>query len=395
MPASAFCHKFLRESLASTHQYRRNALTDMTISLTRGASLNLTSIGRSLAGDARVKHKIKRVDRLMGNAALHREVPALSRDIICWLIRDMKECVIAVDWSAWPTQSFSLLRASLLADGRAIPLLSLIAEGDKLGNPDLQNRFLDDLAGCMGDRKVTLVTDAGFRREWFNRVQSHGWHFIGRLRGNGVLKLAGTEEWVTPGQLKAGTTPRCAGAARLTRYKKSPAYGFVHVHKRAPKNRHGKKSRDRFFYTREEANQSRLAREPWVLFTSDAELKPRTVMKLYSRRMQIEQNFRDEKSERYGMGLRSSFSRSVERMSVLNLLSTLCSILLWLMGYALERKGEHRFYQANTVQHRRVLSYLTLARNAIRHNPAGISQLDIETVRAELSASYRNIVYVY
>ncbi|WP_255433330.1 transposase, partial [Pantoea sp. B9002] len=76
-------------------------------------------------------------------------------------------------------------------------------------------------------------------------------------------------------------------------------------------NRHGKKSRGRFFYTREEANQSRLAREPWVLFTSDAELKPRTVMKLYSRRMQIEQNFRDEKSERYGMGLRSSYSRSV------------------------------------------------------------------------------------
>lgn len=50
MPASAFCHKFLRESLASTHQYRRYALTDMTISLTRGASLNLTSIGRSRAG---------------------------------------------------------------------------------------------------------------------------------------------------------------------------------------------------------------------------------------------------------------------------------------------------------------------------------------------------------
>lgn len=367
----------------------------MTISLTHGASLNLTSIGRSLAGKARVKHKIKRVDRLMGNQALHREIPSLSRDIIRWLIRDMKECVIAIDWSAWPTQSFSLLRASLLADGRSIPLLSLIAEGDKLGNPALQHDFLDELAECMADRKVTIITDAGFRREWFNRVQSHGWHFIGRLRGNGVLKLTGTDEWLTPGQLKAGTTPRCAGAARLTRYKESPAYGYVHVHRRAAKHRHGKKSRGRFHYTREEKNQSRLGREPWVLFTRDAELKPRTVMKLYSRRMQIEQNFRDEKSERYGMGLRSSFSRSVERMSVLNLLSTLCSIVLWLMGYELERKGEHRFCQANTVEHRRVLSYLTLARNALVHNPARVSELDIETARDGLSRSYRNIVYVY
>lgn len=31
-------------------------------------------------------------------------------------------------------------------------------------------------------------------------------------------------------------------------------------------------------------------------------------MKLYGRRMQIEQNFRDEKNERFGFGLRASHS---------------------------------------------------------------------------------------
>lgn len=40
------------------------------------------------------------------------------------------------------------------------------------------------------------------------------------------------------------------------------------------------------------------------IFSSTDECKPREVMKLYSRRMQIEQNFRDEKSERFGFGLR-------------------------------------------------------------------------------------------
>lgn len=34
MPALLFCHKFLRESLASTNQYHRTALSDMAISLT-------------------------------------------------------------------------------------------------------------------------------------------------------------------------------------------------------------------------------------------------------------------------------------------------------------------------------------------------------------------------
>ncbi len=45
------------------------------------------------------------------------------------------------------------------------------------------------------------------------------------------------------------------------------------------------------------------AMEPWLIFTSMDDFKPRQVMKIYSRRMQIEQNFRDEKSERFGFGL--------------------------------------------------------------------------------------------
>ncbi|GBO50462.1 hypothetical protein MFFDBJGM_03491 [Pectobacterium versatile] len=45
MPASQVCHKFFSQSLNSLHQYRKNALLDMTVALTRGASLSLTSIG--------------------------------------------------------------------------------------------------------------------------------------------------------------------------------------------------------------------------------------------------------------------------------------------------------------------------------------------------------------
>lgn len=41
-------------------------------------------------------------------------------------------------------------------------------------------------------------------------------------------------------------------------------------------------------------------------------------MKLYSRRMQIEQNFRDGKSERFGFGLRTSYSRSAGKVLVLS-----------------------------------------------------------------------------
>lgn len=56
-------------------------------------------------------------------------------------------------------------------------------------------------------------------------------------------------------------------------------------------------------------------------------------MTLYSCRMKIEQDFRDEKSERYGFGLRSSYSRSAGRMLVLSLLATLVTVVMWLPGY--------------------------------------------------------------
>ncbi|KOC85019.1 transposase, partial [Winslowiella iniecta] len=74
------------------------------------------------------------------------------------------------------------------------------------------------------------------------------------------------------------------------------------------------------------------AKEPWLIFSSTAEFKPREVMKLYGRRMQIEQNFRDEKSERFGFGLRASHSRSAGRILVLSLLVTLSTAVLWLLG---------------------------------------------------------------
>jgi len=68
-------------------------------------------------------------------------------------------------------------------------------------------------------------------------------------------------------------------------------------------------------------------------------------MKLYSRRMQTEHYSRNEKSERYGMGLRTSYSRSAGR-----LLATLSTIVLWLLGYHAENTGLHLRYQANSIK---------------------------------------------
>ncbi|MBN3166144.1 transposase, partial [Pectobacterium brasiliense] len=51
------------------------------------------------------------------------------------------------------------------------------------------------------------------------------------------------------------------------------------------------------------ATDAQQPKSPGLFSAAPDEFKPREVMRIYSRRMQIEQNFRDEKSERFGFGL--------------------------------------------------------------------------------------------
>jgi len=122
---------------------------------------------------------------------------------------------------------------------------------------------------------------------------------------------------------------------------------FIFIRRRRRSVKTG--ARGRPFSPKTEKEQQASGREPWLIFTSTDQFKPREIMKLYSRRMQIEQNFRDEKSERFGFGLRSSYSRSAGRMLVLSLLATLATAVMWLLGYHAENKGLHLRYQANSL----------------------------------------------
>ncbi len=125
------------------------------------------------------------------------------------------------------------------------------------------------------------------------------------------------------------------------------------------------------------------------------DFKPRQVMKLYSRRMQIEQNFSDEKSERFGFGLRASYSQGAGRLSVLSLLATLSSIVLWLIGFHAENKGIHLNYQANSIKSRRVISHLTLAKNVLRHSPLILFEIVLNQTLKYLAKIYQNMVLIY
>ena len=110
-----------------------------------------------------------------------------------------------------------------------------------------------------------------------------------------------------------------------------------------------------------------LAKEPWLLATSDKQLTSQQIVGLYAKRMQIEQNFRDDKSQQSGFSWRFSRTSGVKRMSMLCLIACLATTALWLIGHEAERRQWHHQFQANTIKTRRVLSFLTLAKQVIKH----------------------------
>ncbi len=99
MPAYRVCQNFFREALAPFHKYRQNAPIDATVALINGASLTLISTGRYIPGAAQVKNI--RVDRLLGNESLHRDITLMFKNIITMLTSQLSLCFIAVDWSGY------------------------------------------------------------------------------------------------------------------------------------------------------------------------------------------------------------------------------------------------------------------------------------------------------
>jgi transposase len=113
----------------------------------------------------------------------------------------------------------------------------------------------------------------------------------------------------------------------------------------------------------------RSAKEGWLLASSlsgENFIKIKRVIKLYKRRMQIEEGIRDLKSSRYGFGLELANTKKMKRIEVLLLIAMLASFIAWLVGFIGEKNKLHYEYQANSTKTRRVLSFFYLGCRLLR-----------------------------
>ena len=107
--------------------------------------------------------------------------------------------------------------------------------------------------------------------------------------------------------------------------------------------------------------------------------------------MQIEENFRDSKSQNYGMGLKENRSKSVTRIELLLLIGTLTHYIVYAIGMAAHQKGVHSQFQANTVKKYQVLSYVFLGFQIWKSGKFVPEYFDFESL-FKLLAQYTEVI---
>ncbi|SRR6266545_485982 len=361
----------LRRACPQIHLKRLAALLACVVAAVRGQRITLTELGRALPSPARVKHSIKRVDRLLGNVQLNAERFDIYQALARWLIADARRPIIVVDWSDLSAdRRWQLLRAALPLGGRTLTVYEEVHPLRHFGNPRVHRAFLRKLKALLPQNATPiLVTDAGFRAPWFKAVSRLGWHWIGRVRNRDYVRAQHNPTWSGCKSLytRASARPQALGPHELVR--SNPVCCNLYLVKRRKKHRVNKSVFGKRVRSNQSLKQARAQREPWLLAASPslAALHATEIVNFYAQRMQIEEAFRDLKCDRYGLGFELNLSRARERIATLLLIASLALFVLWQVGSAAIGHGLHMRYQSNTRKTRPVLSVINLACLMLRH----------------------------
>jgi hypothetical protein len=185
------------------------------VAVVLGAALSLSAIALGVRSATGYRHRIKSVDRLLGNTALHAMRASLYAALARRWLTGVRQLLLVIDWSdLTPDQSWHWLRASVAVEGRSVTLYEEVHPQRRLGNAEVQQQFLAHLAellpaGC----EPIVMTDAGFRATWFKAVAARGWAFVGRVRGRELVR-SDTGVWIRATSLYAQATEQARNLGR-------------------------------------------------------------------------------------------------------------------------------------------------------------------------------------
>jgi hypothetical protein len=360
---------FLHNLLAPvTHKSRCNVLTEIVNGIIRSKQLQLSAVGRSLDSPISERSGIRKVDRFLANKFWQTESKMIYGVFVKLLIGSKTRPLIIVDWTKLPNCKQYAIRAALAAEGRALTLYEEVHPKEEENSPVVHKYFLRKLKSMLpkGCNPI-IVTDAGFKNPWFKEVQKLKWDYVGRIRGEGHCKSEDDADFFPHKELhqKATEEPQYLGEKILT--KKNSLNTHFYAVKYKNKGRKNLTKKGNSSKHKDSLSYSKSYREPWLLVSSlHGHGAAKKVVKIYYKRMTIEEAFRDMKSSRYGLGMDKNKTIKIERLTTWLLLNMITCFLAWFVGREAEKAKLHYQFQANSTKNRRVLSFFYLGCQIIK-----------------------------
>lgn len=314
------------------HAKRVLSLANATLGTMRAAALGVTAIGNGLAQAKGLEphSAVKQVDRLLSNAGV--SPWELFGSWVTYVMGQRTEAVVALDWTDFDDDDHTSICLNLLTKhGRATPLvwLTVPKSGLKGNRSDCEDMLLRRLQEVLPAQvtKVTVLADRGFGDVGLYALLAEmKWDFVIRFRGciavrreDGEMRKA--EAWLQPqGRALKLKNARVTGSKYLL-----PAVVVV---------------------------KQQGMKDAWHLASSLGEASATYIIKLYGRRFTIEENFRDTKDWRFGMGLVHVRIKDTDRRDRMLLVSAMAVVLLTILGAASEATGLDKSLKVNTVKRR-------------------------------------------
>lgn len=316
---------------ADLHAKRVLSLSYCVIGVLHGASLAIHAIGQGLAQARGLapKHAIKQVERLLRNKGV--DVEALQGPWVRYLIGERTEIVCTLDWTEFDNDDQSTIALNLVTShGRATPLLWKTVRKSEM--KDQRNQHEDEILGRLrkivpSSVRITVLADRGFGDQKLYRYASDlSIDFVIRFRECITVTDESGRAMTGADWVPINGQARAIRGARVTT-DETPVPMVV-------------------------CTKARAMKEAWCLATSRSDLTATAIVKLYGKRFTTEENFRDTKDPRYGLGLSSTHIKDPSKRDRLLLVCALAQALLTLLGAAAERVGFDRLLKASTTKKR-------------------------------------------
>ena len=296
---------------------------------------SLIGIAKGMKTKTTVRHNLKRVARFLANKKINVQLSLLKLQE--QLLKKQKEIFLLLDWTLLSDNGYQVLKATVIGEGRGIPFAFKTYKEGSIKNKQTkyEKDFLKYLKTIIPENiEVFIIADRGFgqKPELLKYIEKLGFYYIARNKECFIIKSS-----------------TYSGKIENFKIDLEKIYEIKDCLWPNNKNIRKKQLLSRLIIVKKNGFKSR-----WSITTNNNDLTKEEIISIYSKRMLIEQTFKDEKNLDNGYSIERVKLSSEERYDKIFLLISYAYLLLTLFGALMEKQNMHRKIMANTVKHRTV-----------------------------------------